>query len=161
MKQFLMQFALVAAATCSVVSAAQAQSVKSLKVELLIFSGRPNPTFVITDPRDIHDILDTAKNLPQNEQIKDAEKAAPEPRLGYQGFLVTNQSDDSTEVKSVQVRGSAVHLALKAAGDAKGKSTQHSARLDRGNFLESKLLSHGRDIGVIDDRLLEAIESSR
>jgi hypothetical protein len=160
MKQFLIQFALFAAATCSVVSAAQAQSVKSLKVELLIFSGRPNPTFVITDPRDIHDILDTAKNLPQNEQIKDAEKAAPQPRLGYQGFMVTNESDDSTEVKSVQVRGSAVHLALRGA-DAKGKSTQHSARVDRGNFLESKLLSHGRDTGVIDDKLLDAIESSR
>jgi hypothetical protein len=157
MKQFIVQFALFAAASCSVVSAAQAQSVKSLKVELLIFSGRPNPTFVITDPRDIHDILDTAKNLPQNE----AEKAAPEPRLGYQGFMVTNQSDDSTEVKSVQVHGSAVHLALKAGAGEKAKSTQHSARLDRGNFLESKLLSHGRDTGVIDDKLLEAIESSR
>lgn len=161
MKQFLIKFALIAAAACSAITAAQAQPIKSLKVELLIFSGRPNPSFVITDQNEINNILGTAKNLPQNDQLKAGKSALPESKLGYQGFKVTNLSDDSTEVESFRVHGSAVQLAVVSSAADKKAVVQQSARLDHGNSLESKLLSHGKETGVIDEKLLELIEASK
>jgi hypothetical protein len=161
MKQFLIKFALIAASACAALTAAQAQPVKSLKVELLIFSGRPNPTYVITDQNEINEILGTAKSLPQNDQLKAGDSGLPEPKLGYQGFKVTNLSDDSTEIKSFQVHGSAVQLAVVSGTAGKKAMAQQSPRVDRGNALESKLLSHGKEKGVIDDKLIELIEANK
>ncbi len=161
MKQLLIKLAMIAAAACAAMTTAQAQPIKSLKVELLIFSGRPNPTFVITDQNEINDILGTAKSLPQNDQLKAGSSALPEPKLGYQGFKVTNLSDDSTEITSFQVHGAQVQLAVVSGTPGKRAMTLQSPRLDRGNALESKLLSQGKEKGVIDDKLIELIDASK
>lgn len=116
---------------------------------------------MIADQNEINDILGTAKSLPQNDQLKAGGKALPEPKPGYQGFKVTNLSDDSTEIKSFQVHGSEVHPAIASGTAGKQAMAQQSPRLDRANALESKRLSQGREKGVIDDKLIELIDASK
>ena len=165
MKHYFLKFALLVAGTFSVVLGAQAEeTMKALKVEMLVFSGRPNPTFLITDKQQIKDILGLAKSLPKNKAVKDGESGLPESKLGYQGFVVTNQSAIAPEIKSFVVHGSAVQLALMPTGSAKGAAkagVEQAALIDSGTSLENKLLSHVKSEGIVDDKLLEFIDSSK
>lgn len=171
MKYYFLKFVLLIAGAFSVVTGAQAEqtretkeTMKALKVELLVFSGRPNPTFLITDKQQIKDIMGLAKSLPKNKALKDGESGLPEPKLGYQGFVVTNQSAIAPEIKSFVVNGSAVQLALMPTGSAKGASkagVEQSAAIDSSTSLESKLLSHVKNEGIVDDKLLEFIDQSK
>lgn len=156
MKQSVIKFVLVAAAAFAAATGAHAQQGKSLKVEVQVFSGRPNPTFTITDPQEIRDILDTASTLPQGGE----EEAETHGKLGYQGLLITNETGEAPEVKSVRVRGSSVALAKAVPGAAKGKVAVTNRR-DSSHGLEARLLAHAKEKGFIDEKLSEAIENSR
>lgn len=165
MKHYFLKCAFLIAGTFSVAIGAHAeQAMKALKVEMLVFSGRPNPTFLITDKQQIKEILALAKSLPKNKAVKAGESGLPEPKLGYQGFVVTNQSSVAPEIKSFVVSGSAVQLATLPTGSAKGASTaevEQAALIDSGTTLENKLLSHVKNEGIVDDKLLEFIDNSR
>ncbi|WP_116994308.1 MULTISPECIES: hypothetical protein [unclassified Duganella] len=163
MKQSFIKHALLVVGSFCVLAGAQAgEIVKSLKVELLVFSGRPNPTFVVTDPVQIKEILALVKNLPRKKGVSAAEEAEPEPKLGYQGFIVTNNSDISSDVKSFVVHGSDVHLALVAGSKVAGKSSiVQTASVDSDASLENKLLAHVKNNGLVDENVLEFIENSK
>lgn len=163
MKQSFIKHALLVAGSFCVLAGAQAgEIVKSLKVELLVFSGRPNPTFVVTDPVQIKEILALAKNLPQKKGAGSSETVQPEPKLGYQGFIVTNNSDISSDIKSFEVHGSDVHLALAGGSKQAGKSSVvHAEGIDSDATLENKLLSHVKNNGLVDEKVLEFIENSK
>ena len=163
MKQSIIKHALLVAGSFCVLAGAQAgEIVKSLKVELLVFSGRPNPTFVVTDQAQIKEILALAKNLPQKKSAALGEENQPQPKLGYQGFVVTNNSDISSDIKSFVVHGSDVHLALVTGSKQAGKSTiAHAEGIDSDAKLESKLLAHVKDNGVVDEKVMEFIENSK
>lgn len=60
----------------------------TIKVELDVFSGRPNPSWTLT-PEESQDLLKEIQSLP-NTDIK-ADLA--EEGLGYRGVLLTIQSD--------------------------------------------------------------------
>lgn len=160
MKQLFFKFVLVSAAVCGSVAGAHAQNVKSLKVEILINSGLPNPSFAITDPHEIKEILATAKQLPANSQVNAEGDGLPAPRLGYNGLLVTNQSGESTELKTIHVRGPSVAVASAAPGLAKAKRLV-SNRDDHRHALEDKLLTRGKQMGYINEDLSQRIESER
>ncbi|USX17855.1 hypothetical protein NHH82_18435 [Oxalobacteraceae bacterium OTU3REALA1] len=163
MKQSFIKHALLVAGTFFVLAGAQAgEIVKSLKVELLVFSGRPNPTFVVTDPAQIREILALAKDLPQKKSAALGEESQPEPKLGYQGFVVTNNSDISSDIKSFMVHGSDVRLALVTGSKQAGKSSVVRAEgIDSDAKLENKLLAHVKNNGVVDEKVLEFIENSK
>lgn len=165
MKHYFVKCAFLIAGTFSAVMGAQAgETMKALKVEMMVYSGRPNPTFLITDKQQIKEILALAKSLPKNKAVKDGESALPEPKLGYQGFVVTNRSAIAPEVRGFVVNGSAVQLELMPAGSAKGASkvgAEQAALVDTAAALESKLMQHVKAERIVDDELLESIDAAK
>jgi hypothetical protein len=163
MNRYLTGITLALAGAFSMMAQAETTKKETLKVELLVFSGRPNPTFAISDEKEIQEILSLAKNLPQR-QLKSGESALPTPKLGYQGFIVTNNTTTSPEIKSFVVNGSSVELALNSAGAktaARGVVVEQSARADTYNALQSKLLSHAKETGIANDEMVQAIENAQ
>lgn len=136
---------------------------EALQVEVLIFSGRPNPVFVVSDPAEIREIVSLAESLPGS-----AQEARPgQPRLGYNGFVVENLSNTLPDVQRFKVGRGEIDLvrkpgtqSRKAAAGTDATSTAR-VRRDGANSLETRLLSLARSKGAIDDRLLEHINRSK
>lgn len=61
---------------------------EQLTVTVEIYSGRPNPTFEITDAAAIVRLRESLRALPSTE-VTDVEKAGFS-RLGYRGIVITN-----------------------------------------------------------------------
>lgn len=68
-------------------SMAQEQTEK-LTITVDIFSGRPNPSFEVTEASDINHLRDNLTGLPELGMT--AEEGFEFNRLGYRGILVTN-----------------------------------------------------------------------
>ena len=162
MKKIIFKLVLSIAGFCAANGAIAGELVKSLKIEILLFSGRPNPTFLVTDPVQMKEILNLAKKLPQNKSIKQDVIGQPEAKLGYQGFIVTNNSDVSSEIKSILVRGVDVHTELIASSIVGGKTeVVKFAALDSSSSLENKLLSQAKSKGIVDEKIIKVIEGSK
>ncbi len=147
---------------CSAFCAQAGEAVKALKVELLVYSGRPNPTFVVSDPKEIKEILNLANAIPRKKSFTAESNLQIEGKLGYQGFLVTNNSDVNSELKTFFVRGNNVQMELISGSKALGKtSVEQATALDSNTRLESKLLNSAKASGVADDKLLKIIESGK
>ena len=164
MKRYLTAVAFALVGTFTMTAQAQTPTLKkeTLKVELMVFSGRANPTFTITDESEIQEILNLVKNLPQ-KKLKEGETGLPPSKLGYQGFTVTNNTKTSPEIKSFVVNGSAVLLdspSTAGAPAARGVA-EYAARADSSASLESKLLSHAKETGIASEEMLEAIQESK
>lgn len=149
MKQLFFKIVLVSAAGTT-----QAAPDASLQVQLMIYSGRVNPSFRIDDPREVADILKTATALPRNPALSDAERPLPPSRLGYQGFLIINDSAVVPVLKSFIVYGPAVQLIFEPAGAAAHRS-------DAGKALEQRLIGHAQRHQLIDGATLELITGTR
>lgn len=165
MKRYLTAVAFALVGTFTMTAQAQTPTLKkeTLKVELMVFSGRANPTFTITDESEIQEILNLVKNLPQ-KKLKEGETGLPPSKLGYQGFTVTNNTKTSPEIKSFVVNGSAVLLdSPSTAGTpaARGGVAEYAARADSSASLESKLLSHAKETGIASEEMLDAIQGSK
>ena len=157
---FLLPFILFGLAT--VLKAQTPQETRGLRVELLIFSGRPNPTFTITDTNQIRDLLTSVNALAIDPNAKAGEDR---PILGYNGIRVTDLSSSEASAQSFRVRGSTVSVVRKQAtkaGNAGADSfTTSEVRNDHGSALETKLLELARKQGAIDDRILALIRKSK
>lgn len=140
-----------------------------LQAEILIFSGRPNPTFIISDPAEIREILGAAAALPQKSALGAGDEAAEKSSLGYRGIVVTNLSATAPEVKSMVVSRTAVQITRTPAAAKPGNRTATSAaigatierRTDRSSALENRLLQTALKQKAIDPGLLAAITSQR
>ncbi|ATC63568.1 hypothetical protein CMV30_06145 [Nibricoccus aquaticus] len=157
---FLLPFILFGLAT--VLNAQTPQETRGLRVEVLVFSGRPNPTFTITDTKQISDLLTSVDALSIDATAKAGEDR---PILGYNGIRVTDLSGSDANAQSFRVRGSAVSVIRKQAIKA-GKATADSiattdVRNDQGATVETKLLELARQQGAIDDRVLALIRKSK
>jgi hypothetical protein len=140
-------------------SAGSAFAAESLRVEVLVFSGRPNPAFTITDPVVIHEILSQANSLPAHPSVT-AKDAGEKSILGYRGIVVSNVSATSSDVKSLVVNRSKIQLNRKGLAPSKA-GTVSEARLDNGSALENRLLGLARSKGVIDDRLFARLQKTK
>lgn len=165
MNRYLTGITLALAGTFSMMAQAETPKKEALKVELLVFSGRPNPTFAISDEKEIQEILSLAQNLPE-KKLKAGDSGLPPAKLGYQGFIVTNNTGTSPEIKSFVVHGPVVQLTLgSVAADGtqatRGAGVQRSARADDANALEGKLLLHAKETGIANEEMVEAIENSK
>ncbi len=117
-----------------------------LEVEIMIFSGRRNPVFTITDPAEIHSLLASAKSLPAA-----APMAAPaRGGLGYRGIAVRNRSTIDPEVADFVVHHATVELNRGA-----------QARADHARGLEQQLLSLAQARGVLTAAQLAHINRSK
>lgn len=136
---------------------------RALEVTLLVFSGRPNPVFTITDPSEIKEILALAAALPRHSKQMSDDAVIP-PRLGYQGIAVKNLSGESPDIAGFLVNRATVQLkrhASRAANSADGPagaSAASESRVDSKSALERRLVTLARQRGVIDDRVQQVIE---
>jgi hypothetical protein len=135
-------------------TAAQATPDAALRVELMVFSGRENPSFRIDDAREVAAILQTASTLPRNPALKETERPLPPSRLGYQGFLIINDSAIVPALKSFIVYGPAVQLAFEPPGAG-------AHRTDAGMELEQRLLAHAQRHKLLDEAMLDMIRQAR
>ncbi|MFI5360387.1 MAG: hypothetical protein ACHQ49_00335 [Elusimicrobiota bacterium] len=149
-----------------VAMSADNEPAKGLQVEVLVFSGRPNPVFTVTDPKEIQELLNDVEALPGNKGFKGA--SVTPSRLGYKGILVRNQSGEDQEVAAFVVHGK--DLEIKPAASV--KSAARDFRVDAAagvrssgetgkESIERRLLELGREKGALDANLLGAISAGR
>ena len=165
MKNLLYFFALLFTLG-AVLRADSASKPDALRVEVRIFSGRPNPVFVITDPDEIRTILAQAAALPARSAVN-AEEGAKPRALGYTGIAITNLSTASSDVQSVLVHRTTVQVTRKKAGPTKTPATAEASaaaqevRLDSSAALENRLLGLAYGRGAIDSNLLAKINRQK
>lgn len=159
------KYTLYLAALLAMISPAMSADKKpeALQVEVLIFSGRPNPVFVVSDPAEISEIISLAESLPGGQEAKTSH-----PILGYNGIVVENLSTTLPDVQRFKVGRGDIDIvrkpgaqSRKAAAPAAADATQAKVRRDGAHSLETRLLSLARSKGAIDDRLLEHINRSK
>ncbi|MBI5042519.1 MAG: hypothetical protein HZC10_01515 [Nitrospirae bacterium] len=131
-----------------VISEAQDKEIKKgLKVTILLFSGRPDPTYLLEDKDAIErlKILITAAKV--NEKF---EKTTVIPSiLGYKGIIVDNQ----TKVPAIPA-----HLAV-YKGNIEVKNERKKILIDEGGAIEDLLLKQAIEKGVIDEKILKRMKS--
>jgi hypothetical protein len=108
----------------------------SMHVEIDVYSGRPNPSFQLSDPLG----KEFARML---EKLPRATREAADPGLGYRGFVVTpNPGADPALPKKVRVfdglivieKGSAVETYVDANG-AESWLKEHAVRAGYGSLV--------------------------
>jgi hypothetical protein len=112
----------------------------SLLVQFRIFSGRPDPTFVISDLAVIRQLSSILAVLPPHPTLAGNDSATP-LRSGYRGFHVTPTGMDG--VAWFDVYGSSVEISATTTGGAR------TFRFDKNTVLEQLLLQAGRAQGVV------------
>ena len=138
-------FLVTALAVCGV-SMAQQNLQEGLVVTVDVFSGRPNPRFMITEPSDIMDLRDNLANLPA---LSEALGESPEfGRLGYRGIMIFNQAGIEGIPRYVQILGGKVKVCPGAEGGEVGFFA------DTGG-LEKHYLGLAKEQGLIPLDLLE------
>jgi hypothetical protein len=99
---------------------------RELRVELDVFSGRPNPRWTLAGAR----LADVIRHLPEGAQVEAAEPT----HLGYRGFVLRANGERAV------VFGGVIHLR-----SAEGRQVR---RDDSG--LEDLLLAQARELGYGD-----------
>jgi hypothetical protein len=117
-------------------------------VRILIFSGRPDPTYVIDDEAQIAGVRRAVAGAAANPDFRG--ETVLLSALGYKGILVRNLVGAEGLPQEILVKGSDVEL---RSGGAKAEF-----RRDEGQ-LEKLLLDIGREKRVVDDDLLTAFGS--
>jgi hypothetical protein len=133
-------------ALCVVAGLAGAAQPASLQVQWIIFSGRPDPTFAVTDPVAIREVVTMVDALPRHPTLRDNDTAI-RPQLGYRGFRITGLEG----LAWAEVFGNTIELAVSPEG---GGTLTRSFRFDENATLEAWLFQAGRAQGVLPDQPL-------
>lgn len=139
------------------VSAQAVKPQKGLRVTYLLYSGRPNPSVVVTDPGQVAEL--EARLAGTLSSSARADVGVPHPVLGYNGIMIQRLDAFPEEgwlvVKDdmLRVEGGEVKLVHGRSGGLKSvaafaKSTVAVSR--EAAAIEDHLLSLGADSGVID-----------
>jgi hypothetical protein len=125
-------------------STARAET-KRLVVTVEVFSGRPNPTYEITDPGEIELLREQLRNLPG---LPEAEaNAAAFSRLGYRGIVIINAAGIAGIPGMVQI------LAGKVKVFAGGGTEENQFFVDA-EGMEKHYLALAIDQGIIPEEML-------
>ena len=135
----------------------QGTSEGRLQVEVLIFSGRPNPIFTIEDPQEIREVMALLNGLPEHPVAKTgSEASAISSKLGFRGLAVTNLSTVAKEIRSFELGDSNVKLKRESTSAASGVKPEF--RQDSSKAVQRKLLEIGKSRGAVDAGLMKLIE---
>ncbi len=119
---------------------------KGLKVTVLLFSGRPDPTFLLEDEDILNQLKDLLSKAKTNEKF---EQATVIPSiLGYKGIVVDNP---------YSVAGFPSRFAI-YKGNIEIKDGETKFLIDEENKIEGLLLDRAIRKGVIDKRILKRME---
>lgn len=142
---------------------AQSSATDGLRVEVMVFSGRPNPVFVVTDPAQIREILSLVDTMPQTANADG--RSVAKQGLGYRGIAVTNLSGDASGVAAITVYRSGVEVKRKSITPAKNAAAKISGgaaaevRSDAMRALETRLLALAVSRGALDQRVVDQIKA--
>jgi hypothetical protein len=137
------------------IAAASAQAGGQLKVTILIYSGRPNPTYTIDKPEDIAAV----NALFRGGMAKGAEAGKQfRPRLGYNGLLVENVTNvEGLPARFYVCKGNIYLPQTASTGNAailssRSVASPQGALIDESRSLESKLFDAGATEGKISPK---------
>lgn len=117
---------------------------KGLKVTILLFSGRPNPTYVLDDAESIAKLREMMGSAKANESF---DKKTVQPGiLGYNGIMVENLNMSVAEFPS---------SLMVYKGDVEVDEKRKMFLMDEGNAIESFLIGKAREMKVLDDKAMQ------
>lgn len=143
-----------------------AKNENKLTVTFMIFSGRPNPSFTITDENVIKRLEGIISNLSKS-QSRFKENTVIPPILGYRGIRVDNKSSFLTEIESFSVHKADVELMSKSkSGGAEStglepKGGEKVFLMDAAQSIEDLLINLGLKAGAIDSKIADIIKQSK
>jgi hypothetical protein len=138
----------VTAAATSV--AAQDEAKTGLKVTVLLYSGRPNPTFVLDDKASIDKVTQL---LGKSNAIAEYKRTTVvSSRLGFNGVVVENLNKSIAQFPA--------SLAVNK-GTMEVKDGEKKFMTDEGRELENYLLSKAVEMKVIDENALRKIKEEK
>lgn len=138
-------FAVLLVVAFSVWGSSMAQNkAERLTVSVEVFSGRPNPTYDITDPGEINRLKDNLSNLPAVAMTGDELMAFG--RLGYRGILIRNPAGIAGIPPYVQI----LEGKVKASFGPKGADSTFFMDTED---LEKRYLGMAKDKGLISPGL--------
>lgn len=139
-----------AAAPPSATGKPTARPQPQMKITYLLFSGRPNPTLTLPRGKDF-DMVTRKIGEAGRTGTRVAGQADP-PVLGYNGILI--EYPDAV--------GKLTRLVLKTNSlrNESASAKQAATRSVSAMQLEESLLALGRDRGVLDTRMVDAIRSA-
>jgi hypothetical protein len=122
---------------------------RGLKVTILLFSGRPDPTYVI----DNKDTIERIKTLIGSAKEHDKfEKPTVIPSiLGYKGIIVDNQA---------KISGIPAFVAI-YKGNIEVKNETKKFLIDEGSTLENLFLNEAIKRRVIDEKIMKRMKSEK
>lgn len=138
---FRIVLAIVAVISSATLSHA-AKQVDALQIEVLLYSGRANPVFILSDNAEISAILALAGDLPQSKVIGGGVLDL-HPLLGYSGLRIENLSSARSDIESFEVGRGAATLYTKGSGVlfAAGKQSDTvQLKIDNSRRLEHHVL---------------------
>lgn len=133
-------------------------NIDRLHVTLVIFSGRPNPTFLITGSHAISMIAGESSRLPAHPTLND-DQPVKRPNIGYNGFIVENLSKVAPNLQALHVYRSNIQL-IKRSQEQPITFTKEM-RIDEAQAIEALLIEIGKTQGVITPTLAKEIEKGR
>lgn len=146
-KHFFVAIVLVVVATTVTPSA---EFNEGLQVTILIFSGRPNPTFILTDKAILTQLKTLFKTIPVNDKFR-ATTIVPSI-LGYNGILVEAQG----KISKLPNR----FLVYKENIEIEGIQ-QKKILLDNDHVVEDLLLNYALEQEILDKKMSDLITSKR
>ncbi len=122
---------------------------RGLKVTILLFSGRPDPTYMIDDKDTIGKIRTLIGSAKEHHKF---EKPTVIPSiLGYKGVIVDNQTKISDIPSFVAIY----------KGNIEVKNETKKFLIDEGGILENLLLNEAIKKGVIEEKIMKRMKSER
>ena len=120
---------------------------KGLKVTVLLFSGRPDPAYIIDDTPS----LDQVKKILEMSRETKFDKTTVIPSiLGYKGIVVENEAN----IAGIPQRFAVYRGTIEMGAQEKRFLT------DEGNSLEKFLLDKAIERGVIEDNVLRRMKEA-
>ena len=120
---------------------------KGLEVTILLFSGRPNPTYLLEDKNvldQLKELLDKAKT---NERFE--KTTVITSILGYNGIVVDNPA---------KIHGLPARIAVHK-GNIEVKNESKKFLIDENKAIENLLIEQALEKGVIDEKAVKFIKS--
>lgn len=151
MKKFALVTFVTLFAFATTMIAADTAKPNAVEVEILIFSGRPNPVFTVTNPGEVQSLVAAVKSL----TVAPVDTSSiTRGGLGYRGIAVRHLAD--TEISSFLVRHSTVLVNTGLGGVAMAQG-----RADAGRALEAQLLALAQSHGALDASLAAHIQGAK
>lgn len=131
----------------------------ALRVTYLVYSGRPNPVVLVTDPAQVRAIearLNKVLLMPARSDGK------AQDVLGYNGILIERVGTTVARPEQFVVKGETLRSEPVGGEDARAAASSASVRSSPAAVdLEASLISLGQTRGVLDVAALDMVRDSR